>query len=88
MGMPTWLDEQYTFMSAATVFVLIVIVWQYLQQQLRPAIACVPSEARPEVPEDKPADKSAIGDSAKTSAPEQSEASRSGRSSRRQRRRR
>jgi hypothetical protein len=81
-GMPSWFDEQYTFMSIATVLVLIVIVWQYLQQ-LRPAIAGAPAEG---LPAQEPAP--ATGERPKAVASEGPEASHNGQSSRRQRRRR
>ncbi len=40
-GMPTWLDEQYTLMSAATVLVLVLTVWEFYRSR-RLALAEVP----------------------------------------------
>jgi hypothetical protein len=32
-GMPTWLDEQYTLMSVATLIVFIAIAWEFFTQR-------------------------------------------------------
>jgi hypothetical protein len=32
-GMPTWLDEQYTLMSVATLIVFIAIAWEFISQR-------------------------------------------------------
>ncbi len=44
-GMPSWLDEQYTLMSLATVVVLVIIVAEYLGQQRRAAVAGAQSDS-------------------------------------------
>jgi hypothetical protein len=43
-GMPTWLDEQYTLMSLATIVIFIVIVWEFVRQR-RLAMADAPDFA-------------------------------------------
>jgi hypothetical protein len=40
-GMPTWLDEQYTLMSAGTLAVLIAIAWEFFSKR-RLAMADAP----------------------------------------------
>jgi hypothetical protein len=32
-GMPTWLDEQYTLMSVATIAIFVVIVWEFFRKR-------------------------------------------------------
>ena len=43
-GMPTWLDEQYTLMSVATLIVFIAIAWEFISQR-RLALASVGASA-------------------------------------------
>ena len=46
-GMPTWLDEQYTLMSVATLIVFIAIAWEFISQRRR-ALAGVGASDGPE----------------------------------------
>jgi hypothetical protein len=43
-GMPTWLDEQYTLMSAATLLAFVVTIWEFYRQR-RLAMADAPDLA-------------------------------------------
>jgi hypothetical protein len=46
-GMPTWLDEQYTLMSLATLVAFIAIAWEFISQR-RLALAGVGASEGPD----------------------------------------